>query len=116
MTSVLSGVTTVIGTRTIISRPSGGFGTRANWIIRTQARPLQENRVRGPPGKPCHDHSGLPEVSQAQQVRLVIETRHRSSYLLEGPLCQQAAAVEVDDRVCAPDGRQPMRDGDRRHF
>ena len=53
--------------------------------------------------------------SQPQQVRLVIETGHRISYLLEGPLCQQAAAVKVDDRVCAPDGSKPVRDGDRGH-
>ena len=55
----------------------------------------------------------LPNLSKAQQIRLVIEARHRSSYLLEGPLCQQATVVEVEDHVCAPDGRQPVRDGDR---
>jgi len=91
------------------------LGCEANWNIRTQARPLQgEPRPGLPPrGKPSQGHSGPPEVSQAQQSRLVIEARDRSSYLLEGPLCQQATVVEVEDHVCAPDGRQPVRDGDR---
>ena len=99
------------------NRPAATGPTAATAVVRKQLRTTA-------PGEP---RPGLPPVSplratpatggsQPQQVRLVIETRHRTSYLLEGPLCQQAAAVEVDDRVCAPDGSQPVRDRDCGHI
>ena len=99
--------------------PSCPNGTHRSY----RCSPVKQLRTT-PPGEP---RPGLPPVSplratpatggsQPQQVRLVIETRHRNSYLLEGPLCQQPAAVEVDDRVCAPDRSQPVCDGDRGHF
>src|SRR5689334_21883371 len=53
--------------------------------------------------------------SQAQQVRLEIEPGHGRPHLVERPLCQQTAAIEIEHGVCAPYGRQPVRDRDRGH-
>ena len=79
-----------VGSQVPSNRPAPPGPTAATAVVPSselRTTPPGESRPGLPPESPLRA-TPVTAGSQPQQVRLVIETRHRSSYLLEGALGQ----------------------------